>query len=357
MAIAPDLRVDNAALFGLMQEHYPMVTAQTAVAAFRGIQRFHREYEREHDNIPPDSVTKKWKPQLDGLAADAMSYWLHRIPLLTVKVGSEGDKEADSAKDGMAAPSVKGAHGMDHFPVVWGVSDVIEGTTPGSKNRPGASSVLAVSTEGGLMPTPDGVHYMMKLIAPVTPAEAAQNNISLDTPHEENLERICHVLNISPNELLQVTMNRTVNRPFIDAAKRMGVEVDPIEVGDFMPGVSAAIDVRKFGEYRPTILVGRGGVEEGTASAVAARTLGTFMEARAQFKDDTVMSDTPIWTLDGHLVPGAPEASLLVVSFITDDEKTFGRVGVRETCRDSYRVGTMTVSHQGINFRQVLIHS
>lgn len=343
-------------LVSQMSEFYPHVTALTAVGAFRLIGELHRDYPGAHEK-----TMDGWKKLIDRKAADTMAEALSKGSLLTVSVGSEGKKEVHYA--GEAAASIEGSFGNKKGTRVWAVSDVVEGTTPASRYQSGASSVIAVSEEGGIMRTPEeDAHYMVKLIAP---PQAHEAEVSLKNPHEKNLGNLIDVLGIKPDELTQVTMNpgkpgREINIPFVDAARRLGVRVELIDVGDFMPGVKATLDPDRFGG-NPMIVVGRGGFEEGTMAAASARALGGFMEAQVFDKDPERMAKNPIWGLD-QLVPATNNRVLVAATFITPDNQWFRAPGVREIPFDTegfelngtrgLETCTMVIDHLGLEFRR-----
>ena len=327
-----------------IEKHYSQVTAITAVLAARQIWQLHQEY---GPNQPKD-VIDAWKYAIDQTAADAMAYALNQIPFKTKKVGSEGAKEKE--KMGKAAACVKGCYGKNGNPEKWGVSDVVEGTTLAAKNLPGASSVLAITDIEGIMPTPENTHYMVKLIAP----PQAEGILGIDHYTVEGLWELCARLKIKPEQLTQITMDpgkkgREINQAYVDVARQAGVNLKLIDVGDFMPGVRAALDPFKF-KYKPVILVGRGGFEEGILAATAAKATGGFMQAWQFDKDPSVMNNNPIMSLV-DLVPGPARSSALMASFITADHEWFGQPGVKINKKGKYVVKTMKVTVKGVNFQ------
>ncbi len=340
-------RPDSHELLPRMVEFYSTVIARTGLAALIRAHQLHTEFSGEKT---PD-VTDSWKAIIDGAAADAMTGVLQNGPFRTRKVGSEGAKEIAYA--GAAAPSVKGTFGQDHLPLVAGVSDVVEGTTPLSRLQPGASSVIAVAISDeqrlGITPVPEDAHYVYKFIGP----PQARGVVDMQRPHEENLRHLLEALGIAPEDLTQVTMNpmkkgRECNRTYVDDARKVGVPVVEIDVGDFMPGVLATLDPRRFGT-RYTILVGRGGYEEGVMSAAAARALGGFWQAREFIKGSTELGR--VIELD-EVIPASPEETLLNASFITPDNQWFNQPGIEDK-DNQHVISTMIVTHHGIEFKQL----
>ncbi|MDO8583232.1 MAG: fructose-bisphosphatase class II [bacterium] len=331
-------------LLSQMKTHYSLVTARTALSAWQLIQSLHKNY-----HTPSDEIIKSWKVKLDEVAAHEMSKALHEIPFSTLKVGSEGDKEV--AKDGAPGASVKGSFGKDTNQKLWGVSDVIEGTTPAAQNKPGASSVIAVTEVNGIMPTPKGKHYSLRLIGP----PQAKGAMSLDQDHATNLDNLIQILKIHPHELIQVTMNpkdREINQKYIDSAKKVGVRLKIIDLGTFMPEIRASLDPEKFG-YEPLIFVGRGGFEEGTMAMAAAKAVGGFAEMRLFDANPKIMNNNPLWTLDEHIVKGKKELTLVSASFITPDNQWFHKPGVRMNKDKSFTVTTLAITHKGPIFKEI----
>lgn len=350
--ISADLRVHrlqpgNKELRILMEETYGIVTTKTAIAAFLHTTRLHRDYIKEHGTTPSTEVTRTWKNEIDGVARDAMESALHRAPFRTVSVGSEGDKEKEDHHGGEAAPSVQGSFGQKGKPITWKVSDVVEGTTALSQLEDGSTSALAVTEENGIMPTPEGSHYMVKLVGPKQ--LNLDPRISLDHPHAENLRRIIDTLGINPRQLTQVTMDpttRPVNQEFVDAARALGVNIKLIDAGDMLPGILAGIPENN----RHLILAGRGGFEEGTITAAAMRALGGFMQAREFDKDPLVYAKKPLWTLD-DLVPGDAGTTVVSITGITGDNRWFyvpQILKVGQNDETHYITQTVTISETGL---------
>ncbi len=345
---APLLRPEHR-LLETMRGFYPAVTSRTAIAALLKAQELHAGFPEK----PPKEVTDGFKATIDGAAADAMAVVLgNGSPFQTVKVGSEGEKEKYYA--GEAAPSVLGVYGSSDRPRIAGVSDVVEGTTPLSRLEPGSSSVIAVAPFGeehcGIRPVPPDSHYMVKFVGP----PQVRGVVDLSRPYRENLENIIDALGIRPEELVQVTMSpkkkgRECNWQYVDAALELGVDLQEINVGDFMPGVLAAADPVLFGG-RPTLLVGRGGYEEGVMSAVAARALGGCWIG--QEYDRETGTAGALMTLD-EIVPAHPKDVLVSTSFITDDA-WFSQPGIRRV-QDRHTVTTMVVTHNGVQFRSDMV--
>lgn len=323
---------------------YGDVTSITARDAFDHLIKKHSDYRRRNDGLAPTTdITDLWKNPADAVAVASMQRGLNRIyHLRTLSVGSEG------AKDG--ADSVQGLFGPDGKPIMWSVSDAIEGTTVSSRFEPGSVSAKAVTEAHGIMPTPKDNLYMVKLVAP----PQAKGIISLDLPHEENLDRVIQVLGIKPNELTQVTLDpkkRPINQPFVDAALRVGVNLKLINSGDLLPGLLASMDPHSHNKGAH-ILVGRGGIEEGTITAAGVRLHGGFMEARFYDENPAIYNQNELLRLDTHLAPGDPKTTIVAISGITGDPNWFDIPPVQELGDGSHMVTTLVFTESGIHRSQ-----
>lgn len=344
-----------------MERFYPLVTARAASGTLKFILSLHNT----HAGTPSKETMKEWKPLIDGVSKQIMADELNDIPIVTISVGSEGRKER--LYTGEEAPSLQGEFGdgdpRHNFPIVWKVSDVVEGTDFAVANKPGASSVVAGTPPGGIKRTPENAYHMVKLIAP----PQARGVMSLTKDHAENLHNLISVLGIKPAELTQVTLNpykdgkltRAVNVPFIEAAKKVGVNLIVIDAGDFVPGIRAGLDSKEYGKkYSPMIVVGRSGWEETTMDGAAIRALEeeAFMEAIEYNEDPRIMAKNPLWTAR-DLAPAPRESILVSTSFITDDNRWFNQPGVEQIGDKSHLVTTLVATHKGIEFRKIVLPS
>lgn len=346
-------RMSPAELLHKMEEYYPLVTARAALGTLSFILNLHNN----HEGIPSKETIKGWKPQIDDVSREIMQDGLNDMPFVTISVGSEGAKEVLYA--GEAAPSLQGRFGSKGYPELWKVSDVVEGTDFAVANKPGSTSVLAITPIGGIMPTPEKAHHIVKLIGP----PQAKGLMSLDQDHVTNLHNLIDALRIKPEELTQVTLNpfkdgvltREINLQFIEAAKKVGVNLIVIDAGDFMPGIRAGLDPKKSG-FPPMIVIGRSGFEETTMNGAAINALGGFMEARKFDSDPEIMAKNPLWTVQD--LSSAPKKSVLVsASFITADDRWFHQPGVTRISEKNHVVTTLVATHKGIEFRKTTLPS
>lgn len=340
-----------------MNEYYPVATARAAI----GTKLFVQDLHRKHAGVPSKETLKTWKPQIDGIAKEIFESELNDIPFVTISVGSEGAKE--KLYTGEAAPSLQGTYGENryNYPTVWKVSDVVEGTDFAVTDTPQATSVVALTPPNGIKSTPENAHHMFKFVAP----RQAKGVVSLLKDPAENLYNLINALGIRPKELTQVTLNpykdgkltRAINLPYIEAARKLGVNLKIIDAGDFVPGLRAILDPNRYGsKYSPMIVVGRSGWEETTMNGAAAAALGGFVEAIEFNEDPRVMAQKPLWTEQD--LASAPKNTILVsASFITADEEWFKQPGVTRTREKSHEVTTLAITHKGLDFKKIQLAS
>lgn len=306
------------------------LTAEIAAGAKRQILTIHQTGK-------PESKEERIA-LIDTAAAATMERILSLFPFGVVSVGSEGKKEAASHKNGVAMPTVLGRFGNGHGEV-WMVNDPVEGTTSAANNEPGAISVVGVSSKSGIMPTPDGIHYMEKLFMPPRVA----GKVAIDRPVADNLQAVCDAYGVSPSDIKVVVLKRSQNQSHIDAAAAFGATVKRIERGDLIPSLLAVLPPEKHSKGIHVVL-GRGGWEEGVIAAVAARAVGGVAEGRFWTEEVGHGKIFPRLTLD-DLVPGKQQHSMVIFSAITEDP-WFYTQGAIVSDHDA-SVQTMVIDHHG----------
>lgn len=268
---------------------------------------------------------------IDQAGADAMFKALQDIPFVLEVVGSEGRKHIHQY--GEALPNLEGVFGKGDLKVDC-VNDVVEGSKAAKLNIPGAMSVMAVSSKGGLMPTPDDCDYMDKLFGP----PSLREKISINNSVEDNLKVVLETFNCKPSEINVVIMDRDRNIHYIEECKRFGVNVILIKAGDFIATVFACTnpEIHGKGIY---LVMGSGGFEEGVMAVVAAKALGAACEGRGFSTDPEIQKKySKVWTID-DLVPGKMEDCLLSLTTITPEDKYFNLPALT----------TLTVDSSGVN--------
>lgn len=321
-----------------VSDYITRATELTALGVWRIIQ--------DKGFTPQDLLTEEEskirEKLIDQTGVDAMYSSLLDIPFVLRVVGSEGRKHIHQY--GEAFPALEGVFGKGRLKLDC-VNDVVEGSKAAKLNSPGAISVIAVSSHGGLMPTPDNTDYMDKLFGP----PQLKGKISIDKPVEENLSRIREIFKVKPPEITLVMMDRDRNAHLINGATKFGAKMVLLNAGDLLPAVLACMDPKKHGRgiY---LVMGIGGFEEGVIAAVAAKNLGAVAEGRAWFAEKPEEQRFgKVWAVD-DLVPGKNEDCLVSISFITTDNKWFDVRGVEKNGQ-SYKVTTLTVDSAGVNIK------
>lgn len=281
----------------------------------------------------PDQF-KQAKRDIDGIAARTLTGILNKARCRIYSAGSEGRKE--KKEDGQAAPSIDdGWNGSSEDVEVAIVSDVVELTSRCARGEDGPTTCIAYAVaspgdnvESLLASTPPDSDYMVKFAGP-----AALNGagINLEDDHAANLEKVLAKLGIKPEELTQVMLSpydseghiiekRRYNIRFLEAAEKLGVKVILVDSGDLLPALAAM-----EGSAKNTIVVGRGGFEEGVILAAAAKAVGGFLDACYWDAEKQTHSEKIL--LD-ELVGAKPEQISVDIAFIRYNE-WFKKSGVR----------------------------
>jgi len=272
---------------------------------------------------------------IDQAGADAMRAALTDAPFTINIVGSEGRKHVHQY--GEALPALDGTFGKGKLKIDM-VNDVVEGSKAAKLNSPGAVSVIAVSSDKGLMGTPADVDYMNKLFGP----PQLKNKISLSKSTEENLAEVVNTFKVKPSKINMVVMDRDRNAHYINACQKFGVNLILIKAGDFLPSVLSCLDpnTHKKGIH---LVLGIGGFEEGILSAVAGKAMDGAVEGKAWSPDKKIQSKyTKIWGVD-DLVSGKKKDCFVSISAITKENKWFDLEGVKKE-NEKRLVSTISIS-------------
>ena len=258
---------------------------------------------KEKGFTPQDLLTEeesiKREKLIDQAGVDAMRTALTDIPFVMEIVGSEGRKHVHQY--GEALPTLEGVFGSGNLKLDM-VNDVVEGSKAAKLNSPGAVSVVAVSSNRGLMGTPTDIDYMDKLFGP----PQLKGKISINKPVEENLAEVVDTFKVEPSKVNVVVMDRDRNAHYINACQKFGVNLIKIAAGDFLPSVLSCLDpsTHKKGIH---LVLGSGGFEEGILAAVAGKALDAVVEGRGWSADRQIQSMyTKVWSID-DLVSGEKE--------------------------------------------------
>lgn len=306
---------------------------------------------------PIDKDLKKERTVLiDNAAIAAMKVVFDDLPIGTNVDACEGKKEA--LKDGEEVDTLSGHHGSETGRQYSIVIDPVEGTTAACKRQEGATSMLAFSDQGGLVPTPllsefvtlpegvdDGeVTYMNKLVA------SAEANGVLDIARgaDYNVEKMTELYG-GADKVNIIVMNRPTNQHIVDAATRAGVQVTLIEAGDLLPSLAALTGT--LIDNKHIVVYGRGGDQEGRIAAAAAKAMDGFMQGQVwisrEDNKDVTLDNLPIYDRD-ELVPGKAENTGIVFTALTNENTYFGLKG-RDSGTDTLQSATsVAIVHRDV---------
>lgn len=323
------------------------ITRATELTAI-SVSRLIKEKGFSPQDILDEEENLKRERLVDQTGADAMYTALLDIPFVLRVVGSEGRKHIHQY--GEKLPTLEGIFGKGELELDC-VNDVVEGSKAAKLNLPGAVSVIAVGSKGGLMGTPDDIDYMDKLFGP----PQLKGKLSMEKSVEENLAEVVDIFSIKPSEINVVIMERDRNARYINTCQKFGVNLILIKAGDFMPSILSFMDPKKQ-EKGIHLIMGSGGFEEGILAAVAGKAINAHVEGRGWSADEAIQKRYhKIWGVD-DLVPGKLDDCLVSISAITDDDKWFGLKGVRVKGKGGSEVTTLTVSSEGVKINKQIHH-
>ena len=154
--------------------------------------------------------------------------------------------------------------------------DPLEGTNLCATGMPNAIATIAVANEGCFLHAPD--MYMDKIAV----GSGARGAIDIRKTPTENVRNVAEALELPPEELTVVILNRDRHKALIDEVRRAGPRIKLIPDGDVAPAVAAGLP-----DTPVHMLIGVGGGPEGVLAAAALKCLGGDMQARLYFTSDT----------------------------------------------------------------------
>jgi fructose-1,6-bisphosphatase II len=198
----------------------------------------------------------------DQAAVDALRSALNELPIHGTVVIGEGQK--DEAPELYVGEEL-GTGGREvHIAV-----DPLEGTNLTAKGLPGAISVLAVASPGGLFPAPD--IYMDKLSV----GAVAAGTIDIEAPVKDNLKAIARAYDIKLGEVTVTVLERDRHKELIKDIRDAGARIKLIPDGDITSAIAAG--VAGTGDH---VTIGKGGATEGVIAAAAMKALGGEIQAK-----------------------------------------------------------------------------
>jgi fructose-1,6-bisphosphatase II len=210
------------------------------------------------------------KEAADQAAVDGMRAILDTVHMQGVVVIGEGEKdEAPMLFNGEEVGDGDGA------PVDVAV-DPLEGTRLTAKGQPNAIAVIALA-ERGTMFFPGAAVYMDKIAC----GPEAIDEVDLEAPPRENVERVARAKGMRPNEVTVVVLERDRHEALIDELRETGCKVNLIPDGDVAPAIAAAQPATGV-----DLLMGIGGTPEGVIAAAALKCVGGGVQGRLWPRND-----------------------------------------------------------------------
>ncbi len=200
-----------------------------------------------------------------------------RLHLSTLEIDGTviiGEGEKDDAPMLFNGESVGTGEGM----IVDVAVDPVDGTTLTAAGLPGAIAVIAISEGRGSMYAPGKLVYMDKIA--VGPEAADQ--IDLEAPVAENLERVAKANGKSLTDLRCLMLDRPRNQDYIDAIREAGARISLLRDGDVAAAIATAQE-----NHEADILLGIGGSPEAVLAAAAMACMGGEIQCRLWPRDES----------------------------------------------------------------------
>lgn len=208
-----------------------------------------------------------WIGRADGLAGEhaaraAMAGALAEMPVRVKVVASRGS--------GRGPAVLQPGDQLGGAPPVWdAVVQPLEALNALARGAEGALAMIAAGPEGSLMAVPE--MYMQKVII----AGRAAAAVDIDASVGENIHRVANALDLEPEELVVVVLDRPRHDELAAQIRAAGARLRLIADGDISAGIAAAS--RDSGVH---MTIGIGGSVEGVIAAAAMRCLGGEIHAR-----------------------------------------------------------------------------
>ncbi len=212
------------------------------------------------------------KEEVDQAAVDGMRLHLSTLEIDGTVIIGEGEK--DDAPMLFNGESVGTGEGM----IVDVAVDPVDGTTLTAAGLPGAIAVIAISEGRGSMYAPGKLVYMDKIA--VGPEAADQ--IDLEAPVAENLERVAKANGKSLTDLRCLMLDRPRNQDYIDAIREAGARISLLRDGDVAAAIATAQE-----NHEADILLGIGGSPEAVLAAAAMACMGGEIQCRLWPRDES----------------------------------------------------------------------
>ncbi len=209
------------------------------------------------------------KDAADGAAVEAMREALGTVPGRGRVVIGEGEK--DEAPMLYTGEEVGDGDG----PAFELAIDPLEGTDYCASGLDGAIAVLAAGPPEAIWATSG--YYMDKLIV----GPAAKGTIDVNSPVDQNLERVAKALDKEVSDLVVVVLDKPRHEDVIAHIREKGAGVLAVPAGDVMGSLRVLLP-----NGGADIALGVGGTPEGVITACATRLLGGDMQAKLAPQSD-----------------------------------------------------------------------
>ena len=208
--------------------------------------------------------------QADQAAVDAMRTALNAVEMQGRIVIGEGER--DEAPMLYIGEEV----GTGTGPEIDIALDPLEGTTLTAKAMPNALAVLAISTRGGLLHSPDV--YMDKIA--IGPGYE-KGLVNIDATPAENITAMAIAKGVEVRQMTACVLDRPRHSGIIENLRSVGARIALITDGD-VAGVINTTDAATGID----LYVGSGGAPEGVLAAAALKCVGGQMQGRLTFRND-----------------------------------------------------------------------
>jgi len=208
--------------------------------------------------------------QADQAAVDAMRTALNAVEMQGRIVIGEGER--DEAPMLYIGEEV----GTGTGPEIDIALDPLEGTTLTAKAMPNALAVLAVSTRGGLLHSPDV--YMDKIA--IGPGYE-KGIVSIDATPAENIAAMAKAKGVAVRDMTACVLDRPRHSGIIENLRSVGARIALITDGDVAGVINTTDKTTGIDLY-----VGSGGAPEGVLAAAALKCVGGQMQGRLTFRND-----------------------------------------------------------------------
>jgi fructose-1,6-bisphosphatase II / sedoheptulose-1,7-bisphosphatase len=206
----------------------------------------------------------------DKVAVEAMRQELNKLDINGVVVIGEGERdEAPLLFIGDKVGTGKGKR-------VDIALDPLEGTTLTAKAMANALAVVAFTTEGGMLQTPDT--YMDKIaIGPGYPAGI----VDLDASPADNVRALAEFKGVPPEQITACVLDRPRHKDIIASLRDVGARVQLISDGDVAGVINTADPSTGIDIY-----LGQGGAPEGVLACAALKCVGGQFQGRLVFRNE-----------------------------------------------------------------------